>query len=75
MSAAAWRVVIGLLSQAMRRIADGDLNVNIQDDRRDEIAEMSRSLQFFRQATSDAANARVKETEQTRTLGIAPATG
>jgi methyl-accepting chemotaxis protein len=59
---------IGLLSQAMRRIADGDLNVDIHDDRRDEIAEMSRSLQFFRQATSDAANARTKETEQTRTL-------
>jgi methyl-accepting chemotaxis protein len=59
---------IGLLSQAMRRIADGDLSVNIRDDRGDEIAEMSRSLQFFRQATSDAANARTKETEQTRTL-------
>jgi methyl-accepting chemotaxis protein len=59
---------IGLLSHAMRRIADGDLNVDIHDERSDEIAEMSRSLQFFRQATSDAANARTKETEQTRTL-------
>jgi methyl-accepting chemotaxis protein len=59
---------IGLLSGAMRRIADGDLNVDIHDDRGDEIAEMSRSLQFFRQATADASNARVKETEQTRTL-------
>src|SRR5262249_47834637 len=59
---------IGLLSQAMRRIADGDLNVNIEDDRGDEIAEMSRSLRFFRQATSDAPRPRTKETEQTRAL-------
>ncbi len=59
---------LGLLSQAMRRIADGDLNVDIQDNRGDEIADMGRALLFFRQATAEAANARSKETEQTRTL-------
>jgi methyl-accepting chemotaxis protein len=59
---------LGDLSQAMRRIADGDLNVDIQDNRGDEIADMGRALLFFRQATADAANARNKETEQTRTL-------
>jgi methyl-accepting chemotaxis protein len=44
---------IGLLSGAMRRIADGDLNVDIHDDRSDEIADLSRSLQFVPQATED----------------------
>ena len=52
----------------MRRIADGDLNVEIQDNRGDEIADMGRALVFFRQATADAATARRKESEQTRTL-------
>ena len=59
---------LGLLSEAMRRIADGDLNVDIQDNRGDEIADMGRALLFFRQATADAAGARRKETEQTRLL-------
>src|SRR5215831_5802350 len=59
---------LGLLSDAMRRIADGDLNVDIHDTRGDEIADMGRALVFFRQATADAATARRKETEQTRTL-------
>jgi methyl-accepting chemotaxis protein len=59
---------LGLLSDAMRRIADGDLDVDIQDNRGDEIADMGRALLFFRQATAEAANARRKETEQTRTL-------
>ena len=59
---------LGFLSDAMRRIADGDLNVDIQDNRGDEIADMGRALLFFRQATADAATARRKETEQTRTL-------
>jgi methyl-accepting chemotaxis protein len=58
---------LGLLSDAMRRIADGDLNVHIQDTRRDEIANMARALQFFRQATADAASGREKEIEQART--------
>jgi len=59
---------LGFLSDAMRRIADGDLTVDIQDNRGDEIADMGRALLFFRQATADAATARRKETEQTRTL-------
>jgi len=59
---------LGFLSAAMRRIADGDLNVDIQDTRGDEIADMGRALVFFRQATADAATARLKESEQTRTL-------
>lgn len=59
---------LGLLSDAMRRIADGDLSVHLQDNRRDEIAEMTRALLFFRQATADAAAGRQKEIEQTRIL-------
>jgi methyl-accepting chemotaxis protein len=59
---------LGLLSNAMRRIADGDLNVHIQDNRSDEIADMARALQFFRQATADATAARQKEIEQAGTL-------
>src|SRR5262249_29923781 len=45
---------LGFLSDAMRRIASGDLNVSIQDSRGDEIADMGRALLFFRQATADA---------------------
>ncbi|MFZ0352633.1 MAG: methyl-accepting chemotaxis protein [Pseudolabrys sp.] len=59
---------LGFLSDAMRRIADGDLTVDVQDNRGDEIADMGRALLFFRQATADAAAARRKESEQTRTL-------
>jgi methyl-accepting chemotaxis protein len=59
---------LGFLSDAMRRIADGDLNVDIHDNRGDEIADMGRALLFFRQATAEAASARRKESEQTRTL-------
>jgi len=59
---------LALLSSAMRRIAAGDLNAQVQDERQDEIADMARALQFFRQATSDAAAARQKEIEQTRKL-------
>jgi methyl-accepting chemotaxis protein len=59
---------LGLLSDAMRRIADGDLSVHIRDNRRDEIAEMTRALLFFRQASADATSGRQKEIEQTRTL-------
>jgi len=59
---------LGFLSDAMRRIADGDLNVDLRDHRNDEIADMGRALLFFRQATADAAGARRKESEQTRTL-------
>ena len=59
---------LGLLGDAMRRIASGDLNVDIQDTRGDEIGDMGRTLLFFRQATADVATARRKESEQTHTL-------
>ena len=59
---------LGFLSEAMRRIASGDLTVDINDTRRDEIGDMGRTLLFFRQATADVASARRKESEQTRTL-------
>jgi methyl-accepting chemotaxis protein len=61
---------LGLLSGAMRRIADGDLTVEIHDNRHDEIADMARALRFFRQATADAAASRQKEIDQTRSLEI-----
>ena len=54
------------LSSAMRRLADGDLNIYIQDNHKDEIAEMARALQFFRQATADVVSSRQNEIEQTR---------
>jgi methyl-accepting chemotaxis protein len=59
---------LGFLSDAMRRLASGDLTVDIQDTRRDEIGDMGRTLLFFRQATADVASARRKESEQTQTL-------
>jgi len=58
---------LALLSDAMRRIADGDLNVHIQDNHSDEIADMARALLVFRLATADATAARQKEIEQART--------
>ena len=59
---------LGLLSDAMRRIADGDLNVQIEDRRGDEIADMAGALRFFRQTTVDATAAHRKEIEQARAL-------
>lgn len=59
---------LGLLSAAMRRIADGDLSVRIDDNRHDEIADMARALQIFRQATADASAGRQKEIEQAKSL-------
>jgi methyl-accepting chemotaxis protein len=57
---------LGLLSNAMRRIAEGDLSVQIDDSHHDEIAVMARSLQFFRKATADAADGRQNELEHAR---------
>lgn len=59
---------LGLLSDAMRRIADGDFNVQIEDRRGDEIADMAGALRFFRQTTVDATAAHRKEIEQARAL-------
>ncbi len=61
-----WR--LALLSDAMRRIADGELDIVIQDNRNDEIANMTRTLLFFRQATADATSARQKEIEEAKKL-------
>jgi methyl-accepting chemotaxis protein len=58
---------LGLLSDAMRRIANGDLDVDIRDNGGDEIADMTRALLFFRQATAEATSARENEIEQART--------
>jgi methyl-accepting chemotaxis protein len=55
---------LGFLSDAMRRLASGDLTVDIQDTRRDEIGDMGRTLLFFRQATADVASARRTESER-----------
>jgi len=61
---------LGLLSNAMRRIADGDLDVEVHDHRGDEIANMTRTLMFFRQATADAKRAQQNEVEQARTSEV-----
>ena len=39
---------LGLLSDAMRRIAGGNFDVHIQDNRGDEIAEMAHAIEVFR---------------------------
>ena len=59
---------LGLLGDAMRRIADGELDVQIKDNRNDEIANMNRTLLFFRQATADATAARQKEIQEAKEL-------
>jgi len=58
---------LGQLGEAMRRIAGGDLTVQVHDARSDEIADMTRALLFFRQATADALAARQKEVKQAQT--------
>ena len=66
---------LGHLSNAMRRIADGDLDVYVEDNRDDEIADMARALRFFREATADAVAARNNEIEQARTSEFSAAFG
>jgi methyl-accepting chemotaxis protein len=61
---------LGVLSQAMRRLSQGDLSDVIRDDRDDEIADMARALQVFRQASADAVAAREKEVEESRSLEV-----
>jgi len=61
---------LGVLSQAMRRLSQGDLSVVIRDDRDDEIADMARALQVFRQASADAVAAREKEVAESRSLEV-----
>ena len=40
---------LGQLSEAMRRLAGGNLDVHVQDNSGDEIAEMARAIEVFRQ--------------------------
>lgn len=58
---------LGSLSNAMRRIANGDLSVQVHNESGDEIAEMAQALQCFRQAMVDVTVARQKETDQAKT--------
>ncbi len=63
-------VRLGFLSQAMQKIASGDLNVTIPQDGRDEIAEMARTLLIFRQAAIDITVAREKDVQRAQTSEI-----
>ena len=58
---------LGLLSSVMRRIAGGDLTVEIPKDGGDEIADMARTLLVFRKATADVAAARQSEAGRAQT--------
>jgi methyl-accepting chemotaxis protein len=61
---------LGLLSQAMQKIAGGDLNVTIPEYGRDEIAEMARTLLIFRQAAVDITAAREQDGQRAQTSEI-----
>jgi methyl-accepting chemotaxis protein len=58
---------LGLLSQAMQKIAVGDLSVTVLEDGRDEIAEMARTLLIFRQAAVDITAAREQDVQRAQT--------
>ncbi len=63
------RSIVGrltLLSGAMRRIADGEKNVAVPVDGRDEIAGMAQALLIFRQAIEDVTTARHGDAERAR---------
>jgi methyl-accepting chemotaxis protein len=55
---------LGMLSDAMRRIARGDLDVSIPDKGNDEIAEMARTLSVFRNTTAEVTTARQGEVQR-----------
>ena len=59
---------LGSLSDAMRRVAGGDYDVQIENRRGDEIGDMASALRVFRQTTLDAMAAHRKEIEQARAL-------
>lgn len=58
---------LGMLSQAMQKIAGGDMSATIPEQGRDEIAEMARALLIFRQATVDITTAREKDEQRAQT--------
>ncbi len=55
---------LGIISDAMRRIASGDMSVNIPEGGNDEIADMARALLVFRTATEEVAAARGNEAQR-----------
>jgi methyl-accepting chemotaxis protein len=55
---------LAVLSGAMRRIAEGDMNTPIAVGGRDEIADMAQALLVFRQAISDVSGARQQEADR-----------
>ena len=59
---------LGSLSDAMRRVAGGDYDVQIENRRGDEIGDMASALRVFRQTTLDAMAAHRKEIDQARAL-------
>ena len=59
---------LGSLSDAMRRVAGGDYDVQIENRRGDEIGDMASALRVFRQTTLDATATHRKEIEQARAL-------
>ena len=59
---------LGSLSDAMRRVAGGDFDVQIEERRGDEIGDMASALRVFRQTTLDATAAHRNEIEQARAL-------
>jgi methyl-accepting chemotaxis protein len=54
------------VSGVMQRISEGELTASVPIDGQDEIAGMARTLLVFRQAISDAENARRQEVERGR---------
>ena len=58
---------LGVLSQAMQKIAGGDMSATIPEQGGDEIAEMARALLIFRQATVDITIAREKDVQRAQT--------
>lgn len=55
---------LGVLSQAMQKIASGDMTAAIPEHGRDEIAEMARTLLIFRQTAVDITAAREKDVQR-----------
>jgi methyl-accepting chemotaxis protein len=57
---------LGLLSNAMRQIANGDTSVTIPSEGHDEIADMAKALLVFRTATTEVSAARADERRRTQ---------
>jgi len=55
---------LGMISDAMRRIAKGDMSAKIPEGGNDEIADMARALLVFRTTTEEVAAARGNEAQR-----------